>query len=65
MPESPIAEYWMGSDPGIPLEETRQIPGMSMPKNGQVKPSNAPGFGLEIPEDWITPWDHSRAMKIR
>jgi len=65
MPESPIAEYWMGSDPGIPLEETRKIPGMSMPKNGQVRPSNSPGFGLEIPEDWITPWDHSRAAKIR
>ena len=59
--ESPMAEFWMGSDPGIPLEETSPIPGMPMPKDGYIKPSDAPGFGMEILEDWIDPWDHVAA----
>ena len=59
MPESPMAEYWMGSDPGVPLEEVRSIPGLSVPKDGCVVPSDAPGFGMEVSEDWIGPWDHS------
>ena len=45
MPESPMAEFWMGSDPGVPLEEVCPIPGMPMPKDGCVIPSDAPGFG--------------------
>ena len=56
MPESPMAEYWMGSDPGVPLEEVCPIPGMSMPRNGYVTPTDAPGFGMEIVEEWIEPW---------
>ena len=59
MPESPMAEYWMGSDPGVPLEEVCPIPGMSMPKNGYVTPTDAPGFGMEIVEEWIEPWRRS------
>ena len=38
----------MGSDPGVPLEEVCPIPGMPMPKDGCVIPSDAPGFGMEI-----------------
>ena len=63
MPESPMAEFWMGSDPGVPLEEVCPIPGMPMPKDGYVVPSDAPGFGMEIKDGWITPWDHTAAMK--
>ena len=65
MPESPIAEFWMGSDPGIPLDELCPIPGMPMPKDGYVVPSDAPGFGMEIKPDWISPWDHAAAARIR
>lgn len=60
MPESPMAEYWLGSDPGVPLEEVRPFPGLSVPSDGYVTPSNAPGFGMEISEDWIGAWDHSK-----
>ena len=31
MPESPMAEFWMGSDPGVPLEEVWPIPGLAVP----------------------------------
>ncbi len=65
MPESPMAEFWMGSDPGIPLEEVRSIPGVPVPKDGYVTPSDAPGFGMEIKEEWIKPWDHNAAMRER
>jgi len=62
MPESPIAEYWMGSDPGVPLEKVWPVPGMSMPKDGCVRPSDAPGFGMEIRDQWIAPWDHTAGL---
>ena len=65
MPESPMAEFWMGSDPGIPLDEVCPIPGMPMPKDGYITPSDAPGFGMEIKEEWIKPWDHTKAIKAR
>ena len=65
MPESPMAEFWMGSDPGIPLEEVPWIPGLAVPKDGYVTPTDAPGFGMEIRDEWITPWDHSAASKSR
>jgi len=32
-----------------------------MPKDGYIKPSDAPGFGMEIKEECINPWDHSAA----
>lgn len=46
--ESPIAEFWLGSDPGIPL--TSSIPGTPIPINGKITPSKEPGFGIEIEE---------------
>ncbi|MDE2813095.1 MAG: L-rhamnonate dehydratase, partial [Gemmatimonadota bacterium] len=52
-PESPMAEYWLGSAPGIPLEEVPAIPGMAVPQDGRVVPSDAPGFGMEIEDEWI------------
>ena len=63
MPESPMAEFWMGSDPGVPLEEVCPIPGMPMPKDGYVMPSDAPGFGMEIKDEWVVAWDHGAAMR--
>ena len=60
MPESPMAEFWMGSAPGVPLEEVCPIPGMAVPQDGDIIPSDAPGFGMEIDATWIQPWDYSR-----
>ena len=56
MPESLMAEFWLGSDPGVPLEEVRAIPGMAVPENGKLVPSDGPGFGMEIEEEWIEPF---------
>ena len=55
--ESPMAEFWLGTDPGIPLEDTVRIPGTPVPVNGQVVPSSAPGFGMEFENSDITDWE--------
>ncbi len=54
--ESPMAEYWLGTDPGVPLDETPRIPGTPVPVNGTIVPSSAPGFGIEIEESDISGW---------
>lgn len=56
MPEAPMAEFHLSSPVGIPLDEANRFPGMPVPKVGYVVPSDAPGFGLEIQDEWITPW---------
>ena len=58
MPESSMAEWFMDTDIGQPLSD-KLLPGVAMPKEGKIVPSDAPGFGLDIPEDWIVPWDHA------
>ena len=42
------------SAPGVPLEEMVKLPGTAVIKDGYVRPSDAPGFGLEIDEAWIS-----------
>jgi L-rhamnonate dehydratase len=55
-PCAPWAECFIGSPPGVPLEEAGRLPGQPIPKDGWLVPSDAPGFGLEIPEEWLTPF---------
>jgi L-rhamnonate dehydratase len=55
MPESPVAEYFINSAPGVPLEEARKVPGVAVPTDGYLVPSDAPGFGVEVAEEWIRP----------
>ncbi|MCC6472267.1 MAG: hypothetical protein IT514_00835 [Burkholderiales bacterium] len=56
MPESPFAEFWLGSDPGVPLAEANRFPGMPVPVDGKVTPSDAPGFGMEFTEAHLLAW---------
>jgi L-rhamnonate dehydratase len=39
--------------PGIPLEEMVKLPGTAVIQDGYLVPSDAPGFGLEIDQEWI------------
>ena len=50
---SPWIEFFVGSAPGILLEEAAHIPGTVVPKDGYIVPSDSPGFGYEIKEEWI------------
>jgi len=55
-PASPWCEYFVGSPPGVPLAAARTLPGVPVAKDGYLTPSDAPGFGMEIPEGWLTPF---------
>jgi L-rhamnonate dehydratase len=46
VPGSPCGELFLGTPPGIPLDELKLFPGMSVPRDGRLVPSDAPGFGL-------------------
>ena len=56
LPEASLAEYWMGSDPGVPLAEAMRIPGVAVPIDGKVRPSDAPGFGMLLKDEHFVPW---------
>ena len=56
MPNTPWVEYFVGSPPGIPLSETRQIEGEAIPEQSWIKPNDGPGFGLRVKEEWLTPF---------
>lgn len=54
MPAIPWGERSEGvSPPGVPLEEMTILPGTPTIKDGYVKPSDAPGWGLEITKAWL------------
>jgi len=53
-PSAPWCEYFVGSPPGVPLDEGPRLPGLPIPVDGWLEPSDAPGFGLDIPVDWIS-----------
>jgi L-rhamnonate dehydratase len=53
---SPWGEYFVASPPGVPLEEAARLPGQAIAKDGWLVPSDAPGFGLEILDAWVTPF---------
>lgn len=58
LPEVPLAEWFLNTDVGEPVDG-KLPPGVQGPVNGSIVPSDAPGFGLEIPDEWIVPWDHA------
>ena len=41
------------SSPGVPLAEMTLLPGTPAIQDGYVRPSDAPGFGLEITKEWL------------
>ena len=54
MPSIPWGERSEGvAPPGVPLEELVALPGTVPIKDGYVKPTDAPGFGIEVTKDWL------------
>lgn len=56
MPAVPWLECFVGTAPGVPFEQAPRLPGQPIPVDGWLTPSDAPGFGLEIPEEWLAPF---------
>ena len=50
------AEYRIGSAPGIALERAVRAPGAVLPAGGEIGASDAPGFGIEIPPEHLSPY---------
>ena len=53
VPNATMGEYFLGSAPGVPLQELRLTPSTAVPQGGSVKPSDAPGFGLGLTLDAV------------
>jgi L-rhamnonate dehydratase len=54
MPTIPMGERSEGvAPPGVPLEEMVALPGTVPIRNGRVRPTDAPGFGIEVTQDWL------------
>lgn len=56
MPSMPWLETFVGSAPGVPLEEAPRLPGQSVPVSGRLVPAAAPGFGIDISEHELVPF---------
>ena len=48
LPAIPLGEWYLATAPGVPLENGDLLPGTVVPKNGRLRPSDAPGFGVDI-----------------
>ena len=49
LPGNRWGELFVGTAPGVDLREGfRSVPGMALPEKGKLKPSDAPGFGIEL-----------------
>ncbi len=55
-PAIPWLECFVASPPGVPLDEAWRMPGQAYPKDGWLVPSDAPVFGLDIPEGRLVPY---------
>jgi L-alanine-DL-glutamate epimerase-like enolase superfamily enzyme len=55
-PPVPWLECFVATPPGVPLEEAWRLPGQAVPKDSWLVPTDAPGFGLEIPVEWLEPF---------
>lgn len=54
MPVIPWGERSEGvSPPGVPLEEMVSLPGTQPIKDGHVRPTDAPGFGIAVNKKWL------------
>jgi L-alanine-DL-glutamate epimerase-like enolase superfamily enzyme len=52
----PWLEYFVRGAPGVPLEETIDVPEQKIPKDGWMELDDRPGFGLGIQESWLSPY---------
>lgn len=58
MPAIPWTEYFVATPPGVSPKETARLPGVAVPENGKMIPSSAPGFGVHITKEHISPYSY-------
>jgi len=55
-PNAPWAEFYLGSPPGVALEETLSVARRVVPAQSSVAPAPGAGFGLDVEQAQITPY---------
>ena len=58
LPAIPWTECFVASAPGVLPEEAVRLPGCAAPKNSRMVPAAGPGFGVEITEENLTPFQY-------
>ena len=61
LPAIPWTECFVATPPGVSPAEGAGLPGAAVPRDGRMKPSPAPGFGVEITLDDVSPYTYQRA----
>lgn len=56
LPAIPWTEYFVATPPGVPPLGPWAFPGMPVPESGRMRPSDAPGFGVELDRDTLQPF---------
>lgn len=56
LPACELGEFHLASPVGVPLAEVVPLPGMAVPRDGHLVPSDAPGFGIDVPAAALVPW---------
>jgi L-rhamnonate dehydratase len=55
-PAVPWLECFVATRPSQPINQGWRLPGQAIPENGYLVPSDGPGFGLELRDEWFTPF---------
>ena len=58
LPAIPWAECSVVAPPGESLEKAALLPGMATPKDSKMIPSDGPGFGVQISEEQLSPYNY-------
>lgn len=58
MPAIPWTECYIASPPGVDPDEAARPPGVSAPRSGRMKPLDGPGFGVEVTEAQVSPFEY-------
>ena len=59
LPAIPWTECFVATPPGVSPDEAARLPGVSVPRDGRMIPSDGPGFGVEIDLDQMSPFDYT------
>jgi len=58
MPAIPWTECFVATPPGVMPEKAARLPGMATVKGSKMIPSDEPGFGVQITEEHISPYNY-------
>jgi L-rhamnonate dehydratase len=58
LPAIPWTECFIATPPGVSPEDAARLPGAAVPSRGRMRPSDGPGFGVEITAEDLAPFEY-------